>query len=321
MTPQEWTAPELDRTARWSERPLAMGLVFVGLLVVAAALALAGGSVGVLLASRLLLGLAASLAIGWAGWQRGWLTTSGVLGAVLTGTLIVAGGGLTWGALLVFFFVSASLLSRWQRRRKATVSAMPAKGARRDLGQVLANGAVAALLAVLAAVWPAPVIAAAFIGALATVTADTWSSELGVLSRRPPRLLPTGRPVPTGTNGAVSLLGTSASLAGGLALGIVAMALGPTAATLGELALPSLNLPWLGLVAGAGGSLVDSVLGATVQGVRSCPTCAVETEAERHTCGTATRPARGWAWLDNDRVNLIASLAGAVIAATLWLAL
>jgi uncharacterized membrane protein len=183
MTPQEWTAPELERTARWSERPLALGLVIVGLLVVAATLALAGGSVGVLMASRLLLGLAASLAIGWAGWQRGWLTTSGVLGAVLTGTLIVAGGGLTWGALLVFFFVSASLLSRWQRRRKATVSAMPAKGARRDLGQVLANGAVAALLAVLRYL-AAPVIAAAFLGALATAqripgAANSASSAAG----------------------------------------------------------------------------------------------------------------------------------------------
>lgn len=313
--------PEPATAGRWSDRPVALWLL-VGLLgALSAALWLAGASAGRSAAGRLALGLAAGLVIARTARQRGWLTAGGALGAVLTGALVVAGGGLTWGALLIVFFLSSTLLSRWRRRQKALLAVSAAKGARRDLGQVLANGGIAALLALVAAVWPAPLIAAAYIGALAAVTADTWSSEVGSLSRQPPRLITTGRAVPPGANGGVTLLGTLASAAGGLLIGSAALLLAPIAVALGEPTVAPDQSGWLlalGLLAGAGGSLVDSVLGATVQGVRWCPACRLETEAARHTCGAATRHGRGWPWLDNDRVNLLAALAGALIAAALW---
>ena len=131
---------------RWSARPAAL-LALVALLVAVAIVAVvAGGPVGRQIGARLLGGLAVSLAIGRVARSRGWLTASGALGAALTGTLVVAGGGATWGALLILFFLSASLLSRLRRRRETRLAAAPAKGARRDLGQVLANGGAALLL-------------------------------------------------------------------------------------------------------------------------------------------------------------------------------
>ncbi len=48
---------------------------------------------------------------------------------------------------------------------------------------------------------------------------DTLASELGILSNTPPILLTTLKPVPPGTNGALSLLGTAASIGGGMAMG------------------------------------------------------------------------------------------------------
>jgi len=48
---------------------------------------------------------------------------------------------------------------------------------------------------------------------------DTLASELGILSSTPPILLTTFRTVPPGTNGALSLLGTAASIGGGMAMG------------------------------------------------------------------------------------------------------
>ena len=48
---------------------------------------------------------------------------------------------------------------------------------------------------------------------------DTLASELGILSSTPPILLTTFRTVPPGTNGALSLLGTAASVGGGMAMG------------------------------------------------------------------------------------------------------
>jgi uncharacterized membrane protein len=67
------------------------------------------------------------------------------------------------------------------------------------------------------------------------------------------------------------------------------------------------------------GALFDSLLGATVQAMFFCPTCGRETERHpRHSCGTATKHVRGWAWLDNDGVNFAASLAGAIVSLALW---
>ncbi len=65
------------------------------------------------------------------------------------------------------------------------------------------------------------------------------------------------------------------------------------------------------------GSLFDSLLGATVQATYYCPQCGKETERPIHRCGRQPIYIRGWHWLDNDWVNLLASLAGALVTAGL----
>jgi uncharacterized membrane protein len=168
-------------------------------------------------------------------------------------------------------------------------------------------GALAALCSVIA---PGPVWFPFFLGAMATVTADTWATELGTLSRRAPRLITTGRVVEVGTSGGVSLLGTAVSFAGGLLIGIVA------ALAQGRRTWPLILSAG---VAGLSGSLFDSLLGATVQRIYYCDNCQKETERRLHKCGQPTRPLRGWSWLDNDLVNLLASLVGGLVALLLWI--
>lgn len=75
--------------------------------------------------------------------------------------------------------------------------------------------------------------------------------------------------------------------------------------------------PLAPLIAGMIGSLLDSVLGATVQVRRHCDTCDTRTERRVHTCGAATRAAGGVRWMDNDAVNLTATLGGLVAAGAL----
>jgi len=267
---------------------------------------------------ELLGGFALSLVIGVIGYRRGALSGSGVVGALITGTLIFGLGGWEWGVLLVAFFVSSSALSFYHAREKQGLAEKFAKGHRRDLGQALANGGLTALLAVLSKLLPLvgggreEVWFAACAGAMAAVTADTWATELGVLSSHPPRLITTGRRVEVGTSGGVTWLGTAASLGGAFFIGLW-----------GGLGLLVLRQGWVSAavlllaatVSGMAGSLFDSLLGATVQAIYWCDACGKKTERRLHRCGTETRLLRGWRWLGNDLVNFIASAVGALVAA------
>jgi uncharacterized protein (TIGR00297 family) len=273
--------------------------------------------------ATLLAGLALSISIGLLAYRRGSLSASGVLGAALTGTLIFGLGGWVWGLTLIAFFVSSSALSHYKENAKEALAEKFAKGHRRDLGQTLANGGLGAALAVAHAAWPHPALFAAFLGAMAAVNADTWATELGVFNPAPPRLITSGRQVEVGTSGGVSRLGLLASAAGALLIGLAAL-LFASAARLTGLADEPRAGGWTvvaTLAAGLAGSLVDSLLGASVQAIYYCPRCDKETEKKIHGCGTATRRKRGWGWLDNDMVNLVSSVVGAGAAAALFLLL
>ena len=268
------------------------------------------------IALQLVLGLALSALMGAIGYRRHSLSGSGVLGAVLVGTLVFGLGGLPWGALLVFFFFSSSALSHFKAARKAAVAEKFSKGSRRDLTQALANGGAGALAAIGNVLWPHPLWWVAFAGTMATVNADTWATELGVLSRSAPRLITTGKPVEPGTSGGLTLPGTLAALGGAALIGLVAagfdLAVGHSLVWAGALFL-------ITAVSGLTGSLVDSLLGAMVQAIYYCDACGKETERHPlHSCGAPTRQVRGWRWMNNDWVNFLSALAGAALAGVAW---
>jgi uncharacterized protein (TIGR00297 family) len=250
-------------------------------------------------------------------WRRS-LARSGALGAIIVGTAIFGLGGVVWGLLLIGFFVSSSWLSHYRHSDKEEVVGDFGKGSQRDLGQVLANGGLGAIMAIVFARYPEPLLFAAFVGVMATVNADTWATELGVLSRVPPRLITTGEVVPPGTSGGVSQLGTWASAAGALLIGTLATALTQVGSLISGngWSLQAISYTLVAVAGGLAGSLFDSLLGATVQGMYYCEECGKETESAIHHCGQPARPLRGWEWLNNDLVNLISSLIGGVVAAS-----
>jgi uncharacterized protein (TIGR00297 family) len=233
----------------------------------------------------------------------GWLTRGGAVAAAIVGTAIFGAGGATGAALLALFFVSGSLLTKHSARTRANRIDRQTGG--RTARQVIANGGVAAVGALIAVSWEGGW--ALLLGALAAAQADTWATEIGAFSATPPRLISSGAKVPRGTSGGVTLLGSAGGLLGAVTMAVLALALRVPGAVVVA-----------GAVAGFLAMLFDSLLGATRQGIYRCDSCDAVGEKPLHTCGARGRLIRGWAWLDNDVVNLAATTFGGMVCVVLW---
>jgi len=243
------------------------------------------------------------------------LSLSGASAALAAGTLAMS-RSLGWGAFLILWFGLAALLSGVGRARKAErTREIVEKGGRRDAWQVLANGAVFAGGAALLATDAVPtraidLVSVAAAAALVAAGADTWATELGTLGGGRPWSLRERRRVAVGSSGAITLVGTVASLAGAFLLSALAGAL----AVIPQRAIP--------LVAAAGfaGAAADTLVGAWWQERRWCPSCTAVTEQRVHRCGTTTVQRGGVRALTNDGVNFACTVCAAAVAASLWFA-
>jgi len=195
--------------------------------------------------------------------------------------------------LLVLFVTAGSLLSRLGWQRKKELGAAEAREGRRGLANAAANLLVPAACCL---AYPAsggdPAFLMAYAGALAAAFADTASAEIGLLSTSRPVLITSGKRVPHGTNGGVSVLGfvgafLACALVAGLAWsdGFLAIVLKRHLAAPGR--TMSLAAAAIGL-AGMAGTVVDSILGATVE--------------DR------------WAGVGKGVVNFLCTLTGALVA-------
>jgi uncharacterized protein (TIGR00297 family) len=224
-----------------------------------------------LAARRLAIGLALNASIAVPAFLLHSIDARGALAALAIGTLITTGLGLAGLAVVVSFFVLGTAATRLGYRVKAARGIAQEKGGARGWRHALANGAVPALLALLAAMAPPDLrslLVLAYAAAVATAAADTCSSEVGKAYGRRTFLITTLRPVAPGTEGAVSLEGTLGGLAGALAVGSVGAATGLfgwPAALLVALAglFGSLAESAIGTLAGRRGWMDDNLLNAT----------------------------------------------------------
>lgn len=265
---------------------------------------------------RLILGAGINLLLALGAFRKRAVTISGGVTGFILGTIIYLGGGLYFWLHLGAFFFSSTLLGRIRTDAKLAGTGIHAKDGRRDGLQVFSNVGPAAAAALLYALTSHPVFLVAFAASFAAANADTWAGEIGMLAESTPVSILNGRPLTLGASGAVTPLGFWASFFGALFITLFF--------SLGYLLTAGFTYRlflWAAIVTICGflGSVIDSLLGATVQAGYSCAVTRQHTERP-FTDGRPNTLVKGVAFINNDTVNLLSVSAVTVTAALVSLA-
>ena len=253
-----------------------LGALFVGAITLVEPARVAAAAPA--LSARLLPALGLNALLGGLAFAGRSVKVSGLVAGIVIGAGIYLFLGPAGFAILFLFFVMGSGASKLGYRRKAEKGLAQEEGGRRGAKHAIANAGAGLVLAFLAAATGhGPLFALAFVAAFATAASDTVSSEIGQLIGKHPFLITTLRPVPPGTEGAVSVEGTVA--------GIVASAVVAGAAVALGLVTPAGAL--VVIAAAFVGTTVESVLGATLERLKL---------------------------IDNEAVNFANTLIGALVA-------
>jgi uncharacterized protein (TIGR00297 family) len=183
---------------------------------------------------------------------------SGLFSGALVGIILIIftweSYGIRWFFIMLAFFIIGSVCTRYRFDYKEKLGVEQSGGGARGYRNVFGNGIVSAAAAVLYGVTGQPLFVAMFVGSVASATADTVASEIGVTGGSP-YLITTLERVPPGTNGGVTLMGETVALVSAGTISLLAFLLGvidPVTAVACALA---------GLV----GTNLDSIAGATVE--------------------------------------------------------
>ncbi len=204
-----------------------------------------------------------SLLLSYAAYRQKMLTLAGSVAAFTVSALIGLLGNLSWLLLILTFVAAAFVTTRFRILEKARMGLQEGRKGERGSLNVVGNSLPAVFIALLSTVLGVQgsqtSYAIIYTVAIGAATADTLASEIGVIDRHP-RLITTMRPVPPGTDGGISVLGTAASFGGALFISVAGYVL---MMLLGQ-PLPAYFIP-LTAVLGLLGSLIDSLLGATLE--------------------------------------------------------
>jgi len=250
------------------------------------------------------------------------VSLSGFIAGMVLGVLVLVYGDWNAFLLVAFFHIVAAVFTRFKYEKKRRMGVAQEKGGAREWENVVANGVWASIAATCEGLLGGKGFVGAYLASVSTGLADTLATEIGLLSKREPRLITDPRKVvERGASGGVTLLGTSVALLASLTIGVLSV----------------IGTDWLGLsgilwtvptstkliastVGGFGGTMVDSVMGAAIQGMYVCDTCGKMTEKKMH-CGKPARKIRGYAIIDNNVVNFTSIFVSFVIGFVLasWL--
>jgi uncharacterized protein (TIGR00297 family) len=232
------------------------------------------------------------------------LTRKGSYAVFILAILVYGFGGWKFTIPIFTFFILSSFLSMLRKKKNPSVETYFEKTGERDHFQVLANGGIAGLLAVLNYFYPSELLYIVYVSTVAAVCADTWATETGTVSENKTINILTLKKVEQGVSGGVSVNGLIGSFAGAFVIALTSL-----------FWIQSDYIPVLLIISFAGflASLADSFLGASVQALYKCSVCEKVTEKSLH-CNKPARLHKGVYWVNNDMVNTGTGLSGGIFS-------
>lgn len=237
------------------------------------------------------------------------LTFSGVIGAIIIGTLVFGFDTISRGAPLIYFFISASILSAIKSKRKNKAMQYSEKTGPRDFRQVMANGSLGAFMILIAGMSKLEIgfyCYFIYVILFAIATADTWATEIGTFSPEIPRKLFDFQKVKPGESGGITIIGSIAAFVGSTSVPVVGwlvVYLDPDFRYIGGFFDNLDAFLAIGII-GLSGAMIDSFLGSHYQAQYYCKNCQCMTENKTH-CGEEAELIQGTAWINNDMVNFL----------------
>ncbi|HJJ42306.1 MAG TPA: DUF92 domain-containing protein, partial [Methanocorpusculum sp.] len=166
-------------------------------------------------------------AFGYFAYRAKTIDISGVFASVLFGIILIIFANVMWFFVVLMFFIAGSIFTKYKYDKKRRMGVEQRKSGRRGYKNAFANVGVAVAASILYGISGGNVIfSALFVGSLATATADTLASEIGVTSSKPPRMITNFKVCRPGTNGGVTLAGEAASLIGSFVISAASFMMG-----------------------------------------------------------------------------------------------
>lgn len=252
----------------------------------------------------LITGLILSAIIAIMSYRVKFLSRSGAGATFILGSVVFGLGGMMFTIPILTFFIISSLLSKVGKSNKQSYDSKFEKSGVRDYAQVIANGGLPGIIIIIQYFLPGNNLFIFYLTALAAANADTWATELGFFAKRGPWLITTFENTFKGRSGAISIIGSLASLAGSAVIAITGFIV--------DFNSYSFTLFMLVTISGFSASIFDSLLGATVQRQFTCDICNDITEKKLH-CNTPTKHLKGAMIINNDVVNTLSILLSLIV--------
>lgn len=229
------------------------------------------------------------------------------MGTFILAFLIYGFGGWQWTIPVLSFFISSSILSKVREKRNPTAGSSFEKPGPRDFYQVFANGGLGGILVVINYFYPDDIWYLIYAGIIASSCADTWATEIGTISPHKTYDILKFKPVRQGTSGGVSFAGFTGALLGAVFIALISV-----------IWTTKNGVPFIISVAFAGfaASIIDSVLGASIQVQYECKQCNRIVDSQIH-CDENAVKSRGFKLINNDFVNLASGVCGGIIVFTI----